>query len=365
MSVVYLIEVNEGCDAITRVWLKTEAGIEVSSLEAAQSDNAQADIVAVLDGRNIACHAVQLPQVDDAKALKILPAVVDAKLAIADDKLHMALLSAQRSEDGERLVGVVSSDAMQKLRNLMANAGLSFGRAVPDYMLLDAAEDAQQVCEHDDRIVVRRPDGSGFAFDKSEADWMLANAETQSVAWRTALTQLRSVECNLMQGSFAPRTNWRTTFLWWRRAAILAALVGVLIVGSQWYGASQNYRQADLIYAAAEQAFRDALPDEPRIINMDAQLRRAIAARGQQGGGEFFALSNVVIQVMETSEQTLLETLRYEQSDGELSLDVSFSSFAESSNFKRQLEEAGVFVTEGSSRQEGGRVLSEIRVRRP
>ncbi len=365
MSATYFIEVNEDFDAISGIWLKTENGVEAISLDKVQSDDTQAEVVAVLDGRAIACHNIQMPQVDDAKAQKILPAVVDDKLAIADDKHHLALLSAENLEGSERLVAVASFDAMQKLRNLFVDAGIPATRAVPDYMLLGVGEQAQQVCELDDRTLVRRPDGSGYAVDKSEADWMLANADTQSVSWQSVLMQLSSIESNLFQGAFAPRTNWRTTFLWWRRAAILVALVGVLAVASIWYGASQNYRQADLMYAAAEQAFREALPDEPRIINMDAQLRRAIASRGQRGGGEFFALSNIVMQVVESSNQTLLETLRYEQTDGELALDVSFSSFAESSNFKRRLEDAGMSVIEGSSRQEGGRVLSEIRVRRP
>lgn len=365
MSATYLLEVNETFDAVTQVWLATANGIEASSMDALESDHTQPDVIAVLDGRAVACHNIQMPDVDDAKALKILPAVVDDKLAIADEKQHLALLSAQGLEAGERLVGVVSVDAMQRLRGLFAELGVTVSRAVPDYELLAVDMEAEQVCELQDRVVVRRPDGSGYAIDVSDADWMLANINPQAVDWSGALSKAATVTSNLLQGAFAPRTNWRTTFLWWRRATVLASLVTVLAAALLWYGASENYRQADVMYAAAEQAFRDALPDEPRIVNMDAQLRRAIASRGQQGGGEFFALSNVVMQVVENSQQTVLETLRYEQSDGELALDVSFSSFAESSNFKRQLEAAGMRVDEGSSRQEGGRVLSEIRVRRP
>ena len=143
------------------------------------------------------------------------------------------------------------------------------------------------------------------------------------------------------------------------------ALVTLVVIASTiWFEAAENYRKADQYYAGAELVFRQALPNEPRIVNMDAQLRRALAGKRQQGGGEFFYLSGFVISAIESSEQTLLETMRYDQERGELSLDVSFASFADSTSFKQALEQAGVSVTEGSSRQEGERVFSELRVRR-
>lgn len=365
MSTTYFLEVNESFDAVSNVWHKSENGVEKSSLEAIQNDRTQADVVAILDGRAVVSHNIQLPNVDDAKATKILPAVIDAKLALAGGENHLALLSGEASDDGERLVGVVSSECMQTLRAMLTRVGINAGRAIPDYLLLETEADLEQVCELGDRIVVRRPDGSGYAIDKSDAEWMLGKVDADPLDWSAALGNSLRDGGNLLQGLYAPRTNWRTTFLWWRRAAILASVAVVMAVISFWYGASQNYKQAEILYLAAEQAFRNALPDEPRIINMDAQLRREIASRGQKGGGEFFTLSNVVMQVVENNEQTVLETLRYEQADSELALDVSFSSFADSSNFKQQLEAAGMQVSEGSSRQEGGRVLSEIRVRRP
>ncbi|MBO6506177.1 MAG: hypothetical protein JJ850_06185 [Kordiimonadaceae bacterium] len=364
MSTTYFLEVNEGFDAVSNVWHKSENSVEASTLHALQNDRTQPDVVAILDGRAVVSHNIQLPNVDDAKAVKILPAVIDDKLALAGGENHLALLSAA-SGDGERLVGVVSNESMQALRTLLNRVGINAGRAIPDYLLLETKPDLEQVCALDDRVLVRRPDGSGYAIDKSEADWILGKVDALPLDWSAALANYFTGGGNLLQGLYAPRTNWRTTFLWWRRAAILASLAVVMAVMSFWYGASQNYKQADQLYLAAEQAFRNALPDEPRIINMDAQLRRAIASRGQRGGGEFFTLSTVVMQVVENNEQTVLETLRYEQADSELALDVSFSSFADSSNFKQQLEAAGMQVSEGSSRQEGGRVLSEIRVRRP
>lgn len=365
MSVTFFIEVSEVFDAVTRVWRKAESQLYASTLEEAQSDQGQTPIVAILDGRVVACHNVQLPQVDDAKALKILPAVIDDKLAMSGEKQHIALLDERDEDESDRLVGVVAFDAMSQLRGLFAQLGLTVTSAIPDYMVLPVAADHEHTCELEGRTLVRRMDRSGYTIDAGDAEWMQSEVGQKSVNWQEMLAAANPIMPNLLQGVFAPRTDLRTTFLWWRRASILVTLLFILAVVSMWYGASENIRRADAAYAAAEQAFREALPDEPRIINMDAQLRRAIGSRGQQGGGEFFALSNVVMQVVNNNEQTLLETLRYEQSDGELALDVSFSSFAESSSFKRELEQAGMAVTEGSSRQEGGRVLSEIRVRRP
>lgn len=364
MTASFIIEVDEAVDGIIAVWSLTEGGAQPSSLDVLKTAPQPAETIAILDGRAVVSHSVQLPDVDDNKARKIIPAVVDDKVAMSDARDHTALLSARNNEDGSRLIGIVAVEAMTKLRSLALDAGASLVAAVPDYLLLSTSEDGPISLTHEDKSMCRLPDGGGYTLDADAADWMPATSQLDR-PWTELLRGAVDIEANLLQGAFVPRTDLRTTFLWWRRAAILAAVV-VLTAGlNTWFAASENYERAETLYAAAEQTFREVLPDEPRIINMDAQLRRAIAARGQTGGGEFFELSSLIIEAVEGSEQTVLETLRYDQSNGELALDVSFASFAESSNFKRALEQNNVAVTEGSSRQEGGRVLSEIRVRRP
>ena len=152
--------------------------------------------------------------------------------------------------------------------------------------------------------------------------------------------------------------------LWFRRVAVLASASLAIWVISVLLAAVSNQEHADSLYADAEQTFRKALPEVSRIVNMEAQMRRAVAQARHQGGGELFALSEMVFRAVEENPETMLETLRYDSETGSISINVSFTSFAESERFKDVLQQAGARVTEGGSRQEASRVFSEINIER-
>ena len=366
MSETLIIEVDEQATSIQAMWLLAGGAVRSVSMEDVATVGPATKIVAVLDGRAVAAQVVEMPAVDDARALKILPAVLDDRISVAETQNHLALLGDRNNETGTCVAAVVERALMEKLLQLLATHHLKATVVVPDYMLLPLPEDELIQLDRGDRKLVRLPDGGGYAVDETGSA-LMAELHTPAdikLTWQDLLAVAADTSVNLLQGAFVPRTGIRTTVLWWRRAAVMALVTLVVIASTIWFEAAENYRKADQYYAGAELVFRQALPNEPRIVNMDAQLRRALAGKRQQGGGEFFYLSGFVISAIESSEQTLLETMRYDQERGELSLDVSFASFADSTSFKQALEQAGVSVTEGSSRQEGERVFSELRVRR-
>lgn len=366
MSETLIIEVDEVASAITAIWLVTDDTIRPISRDQASAIGLVAKTVVVLDGRAVATQVVEMPAVEDAKARKILPAVLDDRIAVVDVQNHLALMGKRDEGTGTWPAAVVDRSLMESLLQLLGSYQLKPAVIVPDYMLLPVHEDASVQLKLSDRTLMRLPDGGGYAIEEAGAALMAGTdgpANTEQ-SWQDLLRFAVDTDINLLQGGFEPRTGFRTTILWWRRAVIMTLVALIVAAGSIWFEASDNYRRADQYYAGAERVFRQALPDEPRIVNMDAQLRRALAGKRQQGGGEFFYLSGFVLSAVEASEQTLIETMRYDQERGELSLDVSFASFADSTGFKQALEQAGVLVSEGSSRQEGARVLSELRVRR-
>ena len=366
MSETLIIEVDDTASAITASWLMADNAIRSISPDEALAVNLTAKTLVVLDGRAVATQVVEMPAVEEAKARKVLPAVLDDRIAIADVSTHLALMGERDEETGCWPAAVVDRALMEKLLQLLNGFQLKPTVVVPDYMLLPLQGDTPVQLKLSDRTLVRLPDGGGYAIEEAGAALIAeAVAPVDTIlSWQDMLRLAVDTQINLLQGNFEPRTSIRTTVLWWRRAAVMVLIALIVAAGSIWFEASNNYRRADQYYAGAERIFRQALPDEPRIVNMDAQLRRALAGKRQQGGGEFFYLSGFVLTAVEASEQTLLETMRYDQERGELSLDVSFASFADSTDFRQVLEQAGVSVAEGSSRQEGGRVLSELRVRR-
>ncbi len=367
MSRTLIIEVNEDASSVVCATLldgDAASSIELDTLPDLSHDGRT---VVVMDGRSVAVHTVELPAVDDAKARKILPAVLDDKLASNDTRCHMALMGEQNPDDPSRVVAIVACSVMDNVLGLMQGLSLSPDCVVPDFMLLPSGGNEPVQLLREERLLVRLPDGSGYSIEEASAGLLQDPGikTLDSKDWAACLRQAVSCSANLLQGAYAPRTSIRVSLLWWRRSALLVGLALLLGAVNVWYEASENFRRADQMYENAEQLFRRVLPDETRIVNMEVQLRRAVAARRRQAGGEFFVLSNQVLRAVQAGDQALLETMRYSQENGELVLDVSFASFAESTEFKSILEQNGMQVTEGSSRQESGRVVSEIRVRRP
>lgn len=368
MSDSLVIEVNEDATAVVAATaFEADGSSRAVPPDALDNIEPTQKVSVVLDGRSVAAYAIELPDVDDAKARKILPAVFDEKIAALDEACHLSLFGARHAETGTRTVGVVARRVMDNVSNLMADHGLKADLVLPDYMLLETPHGHPVQLTQNSRCLVRMPDGSGYALEADAAAFLagdLAPRTATEQSWIELIRPLSDGSVNMLQGDFAPRTSLRVSLLWWRRAAVLALLALLIAGGNSWYGAHENFRLAERYYEGAEDVFREALPNEPRIVNMEAQLRRALAGRRQQGGSEFFVLASFVMDAIEESEQTLLETLRYDHTNGEVSLDVSFATFADSTEFKRSLERAGMRVSEGSSRQESGRVYTEIRLGR-
>lgn len=343
--------------------------------------------VLVLNGAGVACHRMALPPFAQGKLLKILPGLMDEKLATADDTRHYALFGAPvvaGAEDGgaegqtaetpapspvgERLVAVMDGDILKEAITFARGQGLEPTGAVADYMLLPVPASGMNAGQFDGRVCVRRADGTGFTMEEETAVYLLEEGQTPEAfgeeAWKRQLGTAVTEDQTLLQGAFAPKGNMAAGFVWFRRAGMLAAASLLLWAGTAVYQASDNNSRAERYYAEAEAAFRRALPDVSRIVNMDAQMRRAVLASRQSQGSEFLILSDMAFRAVERSQQTMLESLRYDVAEGSVVLSVSFSSFAEGEAFKQELQGLGASVAEGGSRQEGSRVFSELTVRR-
>lgn len=348
--------------------------------------------VAVLNGAGVTCHRLALPPFAQGKLLKILPGLMDEKMATVEGDRHYALFSTPdnpvtadddaetqtekqaekqaetQADAGDKLVAVMNTDILRQVSHFVRELGLELVGAVADYMLLPVPAGGCNAGHFEGRVCVRRPDGTGFTVEEDTAVYLLGEGETPEMygdeAWKRQLATAANLAHSLLQGAFAPRGNMASGAIWFRRAGVLAAASLLLWVGSALYQASENYSRADRYYAEAEAAFRKALPDVSRIVNMDAQMRRAVADSRQSQGSEFLILSDLAFRAVERSEQTLLEGLRYDAADGAVVISVSFASFAQGEAFKQQLQSLGAGVQEGGSRQEGSRVFSELTIRR-
>lgn len=372
MSDLIVVELTEDLEQIAAVnsysgatgeWLGAVNENQIS----AGSENRT--VVLVIDGRLAAMQRVPVPDLDEAKLHKILPGLMDEKIATGAQENQFALVGAYDNETGSRAICTIEKRTLAKLLARANALGFNPDIVVPDFVLLTQPEHGYNMVVLNGRYVVRAANGDGFAGEKNIVDAVVVDAgdveKIDSVHWQKTLVQVAAVGGNFLHGAFAKKANWVAGLFWWKRPIYLALSAMFIFTILYYYNAVQNYQSAEKLYAKSENLFREALPDEPRIVNMEAQLRRAVTAQRQTGGGEFFVLVGAVVQAVESDTTASLETLRYDESDNELLLSVSFPSFAETTKFNERLSAAGMHVTEGSSRQEGGRVFADLRVQRP
>lgn len=324
--------------------------------------------IVILHGACVAAHNVVLPSFTDSKVLKILPGLMEEKLSTLGVSRHFALLYDRDVEQGARLVCVVNCAVMDKVIQRVKGLGLKLQAVLPDYTLLSAETGESLAVKWAGKTLVRLEDGTGFTAEDEQASFMVREdivvKTLDRTGWQQLLQRAEFLENSLLQGAYALRENALTGLLWFKRVAVLASAALVIWVISVLLVATSNQKYADSLYADAEKAFRKALPEVSRIVNMEAQMRRAVAQTRHQGGGELFSLSEMVFRAVEENPETMLETLRYDRETGSISISVSFASFAGSERFKSVLQRAGARVAEGGSRQEASRVFSEISIER-
>ncbi len=323
------------------------------------------DAVVILPGAQVASHLVTVPDFPDAKLMKILPGLLDSRMALMQEDRHFALLGPRNAETGERLVGVVAKADMQAALDVAEGHGLVVRAVVPDYLLLPVPAEGAVAASVGDSMLVRFADGTGFAAEAALAGQMLGTGtKPEPVDYQSLLASAPETAANLMQGTFSPRTSMAAWLVVARRAGYLAAASLLLWVGATLYSASDNFGRSEVLYAQAEARFKAALPNVSRIVNMEAQMRRAVLATRQQDGGEFLILSGMAASALTGDDSTMFESMRFDGTQNTLVLTVTFASFAKGEAYKARLAEKGLVVTEGSSRTEGARVMSELTIRR-
>jgi type II secretion system protein L len=303
VSETIVIEFAADAESVVRAGAVAPGGAWLRDIAPdALSAEAGKEAVAVLDGAVVVLHRLQLPGFAAGKLLKILPGLMDERLAVTDGERHFALFDApaaapEEGEDapaalpGDRLVAVTDAQALKSLLAHLRGLGLTPKAVVPDHMRLPVPARGMEAMQAGGRVCARRADGTGFTTEEATAALMLAPGTTVGQpgeeGWKRTLARAAEAETSLMQGAFAPRGNMAAGLVWFRRAAVLAAASVLLWAGGALYEAADNNSRADAYYAQAESAFRAALPDVPRIVNMEAQMRRAVLASRQQEGGEF------------------------------------------------------------------------------
>lgn len=111
--------------------------------------------------------SVALPLPSHARRLAVLPFAIEDRIADRPDQVHLAL--GGQIADGHYLVGVVDRAVMAGWVAALTEAGIGDAAILPDALALPLPEAGRWNVrrEADGRILVRTPEGSGFAAPES------------------------------------------------------------------------------------------------------------------------------------------------------------------------------------------------------
>ena len=343
------------------------------------------------------------------KIQQALPFAMEEQLAEDVETLHFA--AGQRDDDDALAVAVISRQLVEDWRDRLGAAGMAANAAYSEAEGLDRIPGTAVLLIENDTASLRGPDGSLASTDLDGLEtllelWLARSDDSANdtqphllvyqsgTEFSSEVTEileglqprLQGVEIralgesalprlaanlavapgiNLLQGSYAKRSNLTRYWPAWRLAAALLAAVLVVSVASL---AAENWRlarRADALQQAVEQAFRYTFPDVRQIRDPRAQLQSRLRSLGQSdaanNGAEFLNVLQQVARAVKDADGTRLEGIDYRS--GTLELRLRAPNVEVLDRIQRDIAAAGGLSAEiQSANAEDDGVMGRLRI---
>lgn len=374
-------EIAEGPDGLASALSGLERGEEMR-------------VVVIAPGEDVTAAITRAPARSRAQARLAAAYALEDGLAEDVDALHVAV--GPETEDG-RVALTVARRKMEAWREALNRAGLTPQAMLPDYALIPTPPDEAAIFADGDRWIVALPDGSGFAIEAAHAPAIAAErAKAAGIARmrvylddpraRAALAEAgfevdahssldgygilamlaagcgRAEPVDLMQGEYRPRRRLSASLRAWRGTAALAAAAAAAFFVAIFAETAAMRTAADQALAQAEEIYRNAFPDERRIVNLRAQIR-AKAAQPGAGGSNFLALADLLAASVRDVENIRVESIRYNDTRAEISAEILLEDFGDAERLRSAAEARGAVIEDRGMRRQGDSVAGDITLR--
>lgn len=320
------------------------------------------DVILVVPGVDAVARWLRLPGRNDAQARGAAALLLDDERALGEEALHLALGPIEA--DGERLVVAVGAARMQAWLDLARLHGLEPAAVVPDHLLLPEPEDDAPVAVLSDGLLVVRGRRLAVACEPELAPMLLDGRAPQRIDDPEAVERLWAAGASqpaldLRQGAFAPSDGRRLGPRMLGRGAVLAGLLllsPILLDGAQAVRLNLAARQveAETTRSAAAVLPKGAAVNDPAGQTV-AQLERLELAAGGGPAG----LAAQLFRALSEIDQAQVETLTVSD-DGAMRVSVSHANYSDMEVLGDALRRAGVAFREEGTREDGGRIVSDI-----
>jgi general secretion pathway protein L len=335
-------------------WLEIEDGRVIGRGEDFQGSGLTVTAVAPASG--VTYRVCALGGLSPAQALAA--ARLDAvDVSLGTDR-HVAV-----GRDGDHYV-ISDKAKMRAWLAELAERGITASALIPAPSLLPVSESGFVRGALHDETVLRSAE-TGLAEDGVVSPLVVGDAPVRTLdaleLEQAIVASVASPPLNLLQGEFAPRTDWSAGSGYWRRMAILAAVAGAVTLAipvAQWMRLSISTAalgEQSATIAALALGERSASDDAiERLEDKLADLRG--------GGAGFLPTLGVVTSAMESMPNTELGALAFD-ADGTLRATIRATGQPEIDGLGRAIEARGFNVSQGAPRTIQGRAEVEIQVR--
>lgn len=300
--------------------------------------------ILLVPAEHVLTMSVALPLPSHARRLAALPFAIEDRIADRVDAVHLAL--GGPIADGHYLVGVADRDAVAGWVAAAAEAGIADAAIMPDALALPVPPSGRWNVrrESDGRILVRTPEGTGFAATEPlfVALWTAAGKPACDEVAEGG--EAVPIALDLRQGDFArPRQGLSATG---RRVAIVAA-AGLIAHGAiaaadtvalRSVAAKRGAELTTLLNTAAPGRYSGSDPREAAMVA--AEL---LPVGGSVPPGKLLPLLSRTSSALAPFGGTLaIRAMRFDEARGSLRLDIDLADPAARPGIANALRSAGL-----------------------
>ncbi|OGT45517.1 MAG: type II secretion system protein GspL [Gammaproteobacteria bacterium RIFCSPHIGHO2_12_FULL_41_20] len=351
------------------------------------------EVVVVVPAADVLLVKVNLPQLQHQNLRKALPYALEEQLADDVEELHFAL--GPSLANGEYVVAVVAKQKMQAWIQALREHHIEPIKMLPLSLTLPLSAHTWSVAVLPDHMLVKTSPGQGLVCDNANLQTLLMLKWQESVDkpqvihgfnyTATACLPLEVAGClvkerlypieqsftdfsrvaqqhdalNLLQGPYQAKRQWRQLKNTWMVSGILiAACIGMLFfsqIVSYVILATRSYQMEHVIAAIYHRQFPEAQAVVAVKTRMEDKLRKVLT---QATGDPLFVLLSSVSQAVTQFPQVHLE--RFDFQHGQLTLNVTASSFEFLDQFTQFLDQQGMSVKQENAATQGGEVKADL-----
>lgn len=367
-------------------------------------------VIVIVPGTDVLTTESEAPAKNAAKLAQVIPFALEERVADEIEDLHFAI-GERDSATGRVPVTVVSRARIEGWLTELRTAGLNPQAIYPDAALLPAMPGQLIALLDNDSLTLRLPEGPplvmpalsitdgiemamagqvsqvagleapplGLLLYSGHDEWQAHQNEVDALRDRftgvkvqllphgalgvLAPAAVSGEAINLLQGALAVSSPLQKNWKSWRVAAVLAASLLCLHVGSRWYELHRLQKTEADLDASIQEAFRTAMPGQQNALDARRRVERRLAElHGSGGSGALLPALSALANARSAVPKATFEGLTFR--NGEMDLRISAPDAAALDAISQQLRAANWQADIGGGNSNGDSYRGHLKIRK-